>query len=166
MTPTSKQSEATLNDREIDRIVDSILSNDDQRKRRHDPVDDFASLVSFAVHCLPGVRNLPGHFNLPDLPPLAGRNAKAREMMRHVARYLATVNPTFDTWNWGRIFHRLLVRRHGIGESVRIRKRPAIGPREDAKRLSFNQLKTKYPDLGRSILYRYLKDAREGRRRR
>lgn len=149
-----------LSRREIDRLVDAILKQDDKRKRRHDPVDDFASLLSFAVHCLPGVRNLPGCFDLPDQPPLAGRHARARELIRHVARYLEAVNPTFEAEDWARIYLCLLLRRQGVGEFVRIRRRPALGPREDAKRLSFDQLKGKYPDLGRSILYRYLKEAR------
>ena len=163
---TEGHREEALNRREIDSVVDAILRQDGKRKRRHDPVDDFTSLVSFAVHCLPGVRNLPGCFDLPALAPLIGSHAKARELIRYVAHYLEAVNPTFDAWDWARIYHRLLLQRHGIGEVVRIRKRPAIGPREDAKRLSFDQLKAKYPDLGRSILYRYLKEASEARRRR
>jgi len=154
-----------LTDKEVSDFVEFILKKDDPTKRRHDPVDDFAAVVGFAVHCLPGVRELPGFVNLPRLPPLTGRYAIGRELIRYVGLYLEAVNPTLSALDWARLYHAVLLRRNGRGEKVRIRKRPALAIREDARKLTFEQLKAKYPDHGRSILRRYLKEANNARRK-
>jgi len=151
--------------KEIDELVDAILKKDGAGKRRHDPVDDFAAVCRFAVYYLPGARNLPGFVELPQMPTLSGRHAAGRELIRFVGFYLESINPTLTAFEWARIYHRILLRRNGIGTLVRIRKRPALALREDAKRLSFEQLRAKYPDHKRSILYRYLNEASKARRR-
>jgi len=155
-----------LSRKEIDEVVDAILEKDDPRKRRNDPVDDFDSLCRVATFVLPGVRNLPGFVRLPPLPDLNGRHAAGREAIRFVGRYLEAINPTFSAFEWGRIYHHLLLRRNGRGMLVRIRQRPALAVREDAKKegMTFEQLHAKYPDLKRSVLYRYLKEAKTARR--
>lgn len=156
---------AELSPKEIDGIVDAILKKDTPGKRRHDPVDDLDALTRFAVYCLPGVRDLPGFVDVPPMPSLTGRHAAGRELIRFAGFYLEAINPSLTAFDWGRIYHRLLLRRNGIGTPVRIRKRPALALREDAKRLSFKQMRAKYPDHRDSILYRYLNEASKARRR-
>jgi len=148
-----------LTDKEIDKVVDAIMRRDDPRKRRHDPIDDFAALVEFAVHCLPGVRRLPP-IDLPEVRSAEGLKIGER-VVRYVAAYLFAVNPTLGIPDWGRIYLRLLLRRNGRGTFIRVRKRPALAVREDARRMSFTQLQAKYPHLGRAILYRYLREAKQ-----
>jgi hypothetical protein len=158
---------STLTAKEIDEFVDAILKKDDPAKRRHDPVDDFATLCRFATFAMPGVRNLPGFVEVPPLPSLAGRHAQGRELIRFVGLYLEAINPTLSAFDWARLYHALLMRRNGRGVFVRIRKRPALAIRDDARRgLSFLQLQAKYPDHKRSILRRYHKEASDARRKR
>lgn len=155
----------TLTAKEIDEFVDAILKKDDPAKRSYDPVDDFDTLCRFATFALPGVRNLPGFVEVPPLQRLTGRYAPARECIRSVGLYLEAINPTVSAFDWGRIYHRILLRRNGVGVPVRIRKRPALAIREAARTLSFVQLQAKFPDKGRSILRRYQKEARDAIRK-
>lgn len=153
-----------MTDDEIGQYVHAFLSLDVKSgKRNHDPVDDFNRLLCIAVE-MPGVKNLPGHFDTErtsDLAPkhtIHKRYARGAAMIRFVGDYLHTVNPSISAQDWMRLYHAILVERHGTTR-VYIRKRPALGPREDARRLSFKQLQTKYPHLSRSRLYRLLQDA-------
>lgn len=147
-----------LSAKEITEIVNELLKRDDPTHRRYDPVDDFSTLASFAIFGVPGSREIPGPWvKTPNLPAMEGRT-RGWQLVVYVGHYLYALNPTLSALEWTRIYHGLLRARYGSSR-VRIRKRQALAAKMDAKRLSFKQMRTKYPHLSRSRIYKLLADA-------
>lgn len=131
-------------------------------KRNHDPVDDFARLCGIAVE-LPGVRNLPGHVDIDYRPPMPAKGTEGgRAMIVFVAKYLHAINPFYSEYDWARLYHAILIERHGRGNLVRIRKRPALAAQCDARlpHMTPNRLQKLHPHLCRSRVYKIMQEAR------
>ncbi len=129
--------------------------------KNYDPVDDFARLCSLAME-LPGVRNLPGYVDIdgPPIPPKG--TARGQAIIQFVAQYLHALNPFFSEYAWSQLYHAILLERHGRGNLVRIRKRPALAAQYDARlpNMTPKKLQALHPHLCRSRIYKIMKETR------
>lgn len=143
----------TLSEKEISALVDDFLIADrfDPRKK-YDPIDDLARFV-FIARELPGARNVSA--STDKYPP---KKLSFENLLNVVSDILFELNPILTKEDWRAFFGAVQVARHG-GTRVRLRKRPALEAKEDAKRMTPKQMREKYPHLCRSRIYKLIKDA-------
>ena len=151
-----------LSKAEIRQILEEYFKLDNRSERTNfDPVDDFARLCVAAYQSSDAPKR-PGDVVVesPVFPP---GTAGGLALIYFVGDYLHAINPGLSADNWARIYHAILMARHGRGTLLRFRKRPALGAQVDA-RLPFmtpKKLQALHPHLCRSRIYKILQDARK-----
>lgn len=147
---------------EIRQFLTEYFKLDNRAQRSNfDPVDDFARLCDVALE-LPGVRTLPGDVKIDAAPLPAKGTARGQAIIWFVAEYLHAINPSLTVYDWARLYHAILLERHGRGVLVRIRKRPALAAQCDARlpAMTPKKLQALHPHLGRRRIYKILQEAR------
>jgi hypothetical protein len=132
-------------------LAQAFLRDDDE------PLDDIARLEVIMARALCGKRG--GELQMPESRNSAERLAAWIEAG---AAYLQALNPISTTAFWQRVLAGIFEVRYK-GSKIRPKKRKALASRLDAHRLTYEQMKARYPHLSRRSIYNRLEEARRKR---
>jgi len=145
-----------LSDKEIRALVQCYLKRCDLMDH-DDPYSDLAKLSEFAMSTT-GAKALVDTTQSNLGAEFPRKKVSFEGYVRVSGQYLESLNPSYSSTDWGRLFAAILCERYG-GNYVRLRKRPKAKLLLDARLMTTKQLMEKHPEISRSYAYQLRKEA-------